>query len=83
VSLCISALREMPFFPVPGRKKFPAIDRFHAGDITTAKGQYCFEDTVGNKLTAANTSAADFICNPDFAVYQIRPAGLPLLAKRV
>jgi Porin subfamily len=41
-----------------------------AGDITSAKGQYCFQYMASNKLTAANTSA-DFSCNPDFAVYQI------------
>jgi hypothetical protein len=39
-------------------------------DITSAKGQYCFQYIASNKLTAANTSA-DFSCNPDFAVYQI------------
>ncbi len=39
-------------------------------DITTAKGQYCFQYITSNKLTAATTSA-DFSCNPDFAVYQI------------
>jgi hypothetical protein len=41
-----------------------------AGDITTAKGQYCFQYMTSNKLTPATTSA-DFSCNPDFAVYQI------------
>jgi hypothetical protein len=41
-----------------------------AGDMTTAKGQYCFQYVTSNKLTGANTSA-DFSCNPDFAVYQI------------
>jgi hypothetical protein len=40
------------------------------GDLTTARGQYCFQYMVSNKLTAANTSV-DFSCNPDFAVYQI------------
>jgi hypothetical protein len=39
-------------------------------DITTAKGQYCFQYITSNKLTAATTSA-DFSCNPDFAVFQI------------
>ncbi len=39
-------------------------------DITSAKGQYCFQYIASNKLTAATTSA-DFSCNPDFAVYQI------------
>ena len=41
-----------------------------ATDITTAKGQYCFQYMTSNKLTAATTSA-DFRCNPDFAVFQI------------
>jgi hypothetical protein len=41
-----------------------------AGDITTAKGQYCFQYVTSNKLTAATTSA-DFSCNPDYAIYQI------------
>jgi hypothetical protein len=41
-----------------------------AGDLTTAKGQYCFAYATTNKLTAANTSA-DFSCNPDFAVFQV------------
>ena len=40
------------------------------GDLTTAKGQYCFQYMASNKLTAANTSA-DFSCNPDFAVFQV------------
>jgi hypothetical protein len=40
------------------------------GDLTTAKGQYCFAYVTSNKLTAANTSA-DFSCNPDFAVFQV------------
>jgi Porin subfamily len=39
-------------------------------DITTAKGQYCFAYILGNRLTAANTSA-DFTCNPDFNVSQL------------
>jgi hypothetical protein len=41
-----------------------------AADVTTAKGQYCFQYMASNKLTAATTSA-DFSCNPDYAVYQI------------
>jgi hypothetical protein len=43
-----------------------------ATDITTAKGQYCFQYMASNKLSAAaGTISADFSCNPDFAVYQI------------
>jgi len=41
-----------------------------AGDLTTAKGQFCSQYIASNKLTAANTSA-DFSCNPDYAVYQV------------
>jgi hypothetical protein len=41
-----------------------------AGDLTTAKGQFCAQYIASNKLTAANTSA-DFSCNPDYAVYQV------------
>jgi len=40
------------------------------GNLSTAKGEYCFQYVTSNKLTAANTSA-DFSCNPDFAVFQI------------
>jgi hypothetical protein len=43
-----------------------------ATDITTAKGQYCFQYMTSNKLSAAaGTISGDFSCNPDFAVYQI------------
>jgi Porin subfamily len=41
-----------------------------AGDLTTAKGQFCSQYIASNKLTAATTSA-DFSCNPDYAVYQV------------
>jgi hypothetical protein len=41
-----------------------------AGDLTTAKGQFCAQYITSNKLTPANTSA-DFSCNPDYAVYQV------------
>jgi Porin subfamily len=39
-------------------------------DITTAKGQYCANYILNNKLTALNTSA-NFSCNPDFNVSQL------------
>ena len=38
------------------------------GDLTSAKGQWCANYIVSNKLTAANTSA-DFSCNPDYNVF--------------
>jgi Porin subfamily len=42
------------------------------GDLTTAKGQYCFQYMASNKLSAAaGTISADFSCNPDFAVFQV------------
>jgi hypothetical protein len=40
------------------------------GDLSTAKGQYCFAYMTTNKLTAATTSA-DFSCNPDFNISQL------------
>jgi hypothetical protein len=40
------------------------------GDLTTAKGQWCANYIVTNKLTAANTSA-DFSCNPDYNIFMV------------
>jgi Porin subfamily len=41
------------------------------GDLTSAKGQYCFQYMTSNKLSvAAGTISPDFNCNPDFAVFQ-------------
>jgi hypothetical protein len=41
------------------------------GDLTSAKGQYCFQYMASNKLSAAaGTISGDFSCNPDFAVFQ-------------
>jgi Porin subfamily len=41
-----------------------------AGDLTSAKGQWCASYIAANKLTAANTSA-DFQCNPDYNVFMV------------
>jgi hypothetical protein len=35
------------------------------GNLTTAKGQYCFAYVVGKVVSA------DFVCNPDFNVFQL------------
>jgi hypothetical protein len=43
-----------------------------AADITSAKGQYCFEYMTANKLSAAaGTISGDFSCNPDYLVTQL------------
>jgi hypothetical protein len=41
-----------------------------AGDLNTAKGQWCANYIASNKLTAANTSA-DFSCNPDYNIFMV------------
>jgi hypothetical protein len=43
----------------------------NAGDITTAKGQWCASYIVANKLTVAGATSADFSCNPDYNVFQL------------
>jgi hypothetical protein len=40
------------------------------GDLTSAKGLWCANYIVSNKLTVANTSA-DFSCNPDYNVFYV------------
>jgi hypothetical protein len=41
------------------------------GDLTTAKGQYCAVYTSSAATGTAAAKSADYVCNPDFNVYQI------------
>jgi Porin subfamily len=42
-----------------------------ATDITSAKGQYCFEYMTANKLFAPGAVSGNFSCNPDYMVTQL------------